>query len=189
EVKAIAQFERMLALVPDEPIVHYQLGTLYKLAGRTAEASARFERAAALNPRLAAARFQLYNMYRQAGRQLDAASALQVFQQLKKQAEGAAIAEDVDWCNYAEVYDPPVTPAAAPVLAAFDDRALEGVVDSGTAGLAAIDSTGTGQTDLLVWSSRGIALYRRGVERVTDAGLNGVTDVISIALGDFDNDG
>src|SRR5206468_6502926 len=116
EVKAIAQFERMLAMVPDEPIVHYQLGTLYKLAGRTADALARFERAAALNPRLAAARFQLYNIYRQSGRQQDAANALQIFQQLKKEEERAAIAEDVDWCNYAEIYDPPATPAPAASL-------------------------------------------------------------------------
>src|SRR5439155_11901895 len=108
----------------------------------------RFEHAAQLNPRLAAARFQLYNMYRQAGRQLDAAGALQVFQQLKKQAEGAAIAEDVDWCNYAEVYDPPVTPAPAAVSVAFDDHVLDSAADSNTAGLAAIDSTGAGQTDL-----------------------------------------
>lgn len=111
---AVRQFEQMQVLVPTEPIVHYQLGTLYKLAGRTQDALAQFERAARLDPRLAAARFQLYNMYRQAGRQQDAAEALRIFQELKKQSEGAAIPEDVEWSSYAEIYDPPMTPAPSP---------------------------------------------------------------------------
>ena len=188
--QAIEQFQRLAELVPQEPIAHYQLGTLYKIEGKREQARQEFERAAALNPLLAAARFQLYNLYRQAGRSSDAAQALAEFQRLKKQAEGAAVPEDVDWCVFAEIYDPPVAsplPAGKPALA--EDTLLDGLVDPATAGLAAIDSTASGNADLLVWSSRGIALYPNGAARPRDAGLSGLRGVISVAPGDFDNDG
>ena len=122
----------MAALAPDEPIAHYQLGTLYKFAGKAAEALAAFERAVRLDPRLAAARFQLYNMYRQAGRTEEAAATLEVFQTLKKQSAGAAIPEDVDWCDYAEIYDPPRPSAPTPATpeSEFEDRPLEGAFDA-----------------------------------------------------------
>ena len=124
-----------------------------------------------MNPLLAAAHFQLYNLYRTAGRQPDAARELATFQQLKKDAEGAAVPEDVDWCNFAELYDPPRQPASPPrrARAAFDDKTL-----GPATGMLAIDSTGTGQTDLLVWSSAGIQLYRRGTELLADTGLRDI---------------
>jgi tetratricopeptide (TPR) repeat protein len=184
---AVAQFERMIQLVPDEAIGHYQLASLYKLQGRTGEAQAQFEMAAKLDPQLAAARFQLYSFYRQAGRAEEAARVLAEFQRLKKQAEDAVIPEDVDWCIYAEIYDPPATPRALPAATApvYEDRVLEGAA----AGLLAIDATGEGRTDLLAWSARGVALYRQGSELVADSGLAGLTGVISVAAGDFNNDG
>ncbi len=188
---ALAQFERMAVLTPEEPIVHYQLGALYKMEGRLEEARKHFELAAKLDPNLSAPQFQLYNIERQAGRMEQAQQHLEAFKKLKKKAEGAAIAEDVDWCTYAEIYDPPVTPTVVADTPApsYQDKTLDGSVDPKTAGMVAIDSTGTGQTDLLVWSSKGAALYRRGTDRVNDAGLSGLTGVIFVAPGDFDNDG
>lgn len=182
--KATAQFERLVKIAPDEPIAHYQLGTLYRAAGKTTAAIAEFVRASQLNPLLAAAHFQLYNLYRTTGRQPDAARELATFQQLKKDAEGAAVPEDVDWCNFAEVYDPPRKPTAVPSETQYDDRTL-----GPATGLLAIDSTGAGQTDLLTWSSSGIRLYRRGADLVADTGLQSVKDVLSVAAGDYDNDG
>jgi tetratricopeptide (TPR) repeat protein len=184
---AIEQFEHLLTLAPDEPIVHYQLGTLYRLQDRTDDARVQFERAAQLNPQLAAAHFQLYNLYRQSGKQAEAAHELQEFQRLKKQAEGAVIPEDAEWCNLAEIYDPPVTPAPRTTLAAaeFDDK----VLDFPATGAALIDSTGTGESDLIVWGTTGIALFRHGTDRVADSGLEALKGVISAAPGDFDNDG
>jgi predicted nucleotidyltransferase len=110
---------------------------------------------------------------------------------LNKQNEGAAVPEDVDWSSYAEIYDPPVSIAAGPAATAlvYDDHVLENLVDARTAGLATIDSTGAGDVDLLVWSRRGISLYRKGIDRANDTGLDGLTGVISAAPGDFDNDG
>ena len=184
---AVAQFERMIQLVPDEAIGHYQLGSLYKLEDRTSEAVAQFELAAKLDPQLAAAQFQLYNLHRQEGHAEEAARALAEFQRLKKQAENAVMPEDVDWCVYAEIYDPPAVPRALPAATApvYEDRVLEGAA----VGLLAIDSTGEGRTDLLAWSARGVALYRRGGELAADSGLAGLTGVISVAAGDFNNDG
>jgi len=74
------------------------------------------------------------------------------------------IPENVEWCNYAEIYDPPEARAEAAMLAIteFTDTRLEGKVDPATAGLTVIDSTGSGQTDLLVWSSQGIRCSSRG---------------------------
>ena len=186
---AIGQFRAMLRLTPEEPIAHYQLGALYRQVGKTGEAMAEFEQASKLNPLLAAVHFQLYNLYRQTGRATDAAAQLQTFQALKKSQEGAAVPEDVDWCNYAEIYDPPRGRAVRQVAAILDDKTLPLKVDPKTAGLAAIDSTGKGQVDLLVWSEGGVALYRNGVAPVADSGLQGLKGVVDIAPGDFDNDG
>jgi len=182
---AITQFEGMIQLVPDEAIAHYQLGSLYKQQGHTDQARTQFELAAKLDPQLAAARFQLYNLYRQEGQAEDAARALAEFQKLKKQQEGAAIPEDVDWCVYAEIYDPPEAPAEKTAASApvYEDHVLEGT------GFVPIDSAGDGHTDLLTWSARGVVLYRQGTELVADSGLAGLTGVISVAAGDFNNDG
>jgi Tfp pilus assembly protein PilF len=103
--KAIHQFEQMVKLVPDEPISHYNLGALYRLAGKTDEAIREFQIAAKLDSTLAAPHFQLFNLLRTSGRQDEAKPELEIFQRLKKQQEGAAIPEDVEWSMYAEVYD------------------------------------------------------------------------------------
>ncbi|MES1261344.1 MAG: FG-GAP-like repeat-containing protein, partial [Acidobacteriota bacterium] len=188
---AVDQFTAMLKLTPEEPIAHYQLGALYKQLGKNAEAASQFEEASKLNPLLAGAHFQLYNLYRQMGRAQEASQQLQTFQALKKQQEGAAVAEDVDWCNYAEIYDPPraVTPSGNEPAPSFDDKTLADRVDVKSAGMTAIDSTGKGQIDLLVWSARGISLYRQGTTLVADSGLGDLKGVIHVAAGDFDNDG
>ncbi|MCU1329584.1 MAG: Tetratricopeptide 2 repeat protein [Bryobacterales bacterium] len=185
---AIEQFEAMLRLTPDEPVVHYQLGALYRQEGRTQDSIARFEQAVKLNPLLAAAHFQLYTLYRQGGRAADAAAQLKLFQDLKKQQETSATPEDVDWCNYAEIYDPPrsVTPPAA-VQPVYSDRTLLGTTDA--SGLLALDATGKGQTDLLVWSPAGVSLFLRGTTPSPDSGLGSLKAIVNIAQGDFDNDG
>ncbi len=188
--KATAQFERMIQLAPDEAIGHYQLGALYRAADRAKDAEAQFQRAAELNPLLAAPHFQLFNLYRTSGRAQDAARELAIFQKLKQQAEGAATAEDVDWCTYAEVYDPPRKSTPTPIdPAQFEDKVLGAPVEAKTAGMAVIDSTGTGEADLLVWSANGVRLYRRGTELVADSGLGDIKGALFIAPGDFDNDG
>ncbi len=71
----------------------------------------------------------------------------------------------------------------------FDERPLEGAVDPKTAGSLTLDSEGNGQTDLLVWSKLGVRLYRHGTDLVADSGLGSVAGVISVAAGDYDNDG
>jgi tetratricopeptide (TPR) repeat protein len=185
---ATAQFERMIQLVPHEAIPHYQLGTLYKLQGKTAEAQAQFELAEKLDPQLAAARFQLYNLYRQQQQADKAAAELAEFQRLKKEAEGAAIPEDVDWCVYAEIYDPPgapTGPARGTTPPTNEDHVLEG----SASGILPIDSTGDGSTDLLAWAPGGVRLYRHGREPVADSELGDLTGVVSVATGDFNNDG
>src|SRR5580658_3189107 len=93
---ALAQFRGMERLVPDEPVTHYQIGAILKTKGDSDGAIKEFEIARQLNPRLAAPHFQLYGLYRQRDPQASAAE-LRIFQDLKKQQEGAAIPEDMEW--------------------------------------------------------------------------------------------
>jgi len=176
--RAIAQFEGMIARTPNEAIAHYQLGTLYRQANRNADAQKQFETAAALDPQLAAARFQLYNLYRLAGNAEQAKSYLAEFKRLQTLQKTWVIPEDVEWCDYAEIYDPRSGAAGATATVA-----------TATAESALIDSTGSGQIDLLTWSPQGIKLLLRGQQLASATGLEGVTGVIDVALGDFDNDG
>ena len=190
---AISQFEGMIARTPDEPIAHYQLGTLFRQVNRNAEARTQFESAAKLDPQLAGARFQLFNMDRLAGNAEQAKLYLADFQRLQQLQKTWVIPEDTAWCNYAEIYDPPEARAAAPPPPEpkYTDTRLAdaGTVDAATAGLTLIDSTGRGQTDLLVWSSQGVELFLRGQQLADNTGLEGLTGVVDIASGDFDNDG
>jgi len=185
--RAVAQFERMIQLVPDEAIGHYHLGSCTKLEGRSGEAVAQFELAAKLNPQLAAAQFQLYNFHRQEGHAEEAGARAGGIPAAQEAGGRRGRSEDVDWCVYAEIYDPPAAPRAIPpaTTPVYEDHVLEGTA----AGLLAIDSTGEGLTDLLAWSARGVVLYRHGSELVPDSGLEGLTGVISVAAGDFNNDG
>jgi tetratricopeptide (TPR) repeat protein len=121
--KALVEFEGMARLVPTEPVTHYQIGTLHKIRGEgnaaikdseTAAAIQQFETARDLNPLLAAPHFQLYGLYRQVNRPADAAAELRLFQEAKQRQEGAAVPEDMDWCSYAEIYDPIDEPPPAP---------------------------------------------------------------------------
>jgi tetratricopeptide (TPR) repeat protein len=189
--RAIAQFEGMISRVPGEAIAHFHLGLLYRQANRLADAQRQFEIAANLDPQLAAARFQLYNLSRPTGNAAQTARYLADFERLRELQKTWVIPEDAEWCDYAEVYDPPAARAQGYVLAVsqYMDTRLEGAVDAATAGLTLIDSTGTGQTDLLVWSARGIKLYLRGQQLATATGLEGITGAIAVAPGDFDNDG
>ena len=189
--RGIVQFEGMISRVPGEAIAHFQLGLLYRQANRSADAQKQFETAADLDPQLAAARFQLYNLSRPTGNTAQTARYLADFERLRELQKTWVIPEDAEWCDYAEVYDPPTSRAGGYVLAVsqFTDTVLEGTVDPATAGMTLIDSTGTGQTDFLAWSARGVKLYLRGQQLATATGLEGITGVVGVAPGDFDNDG
>src|SRR5271157_112587 len=187
--KALAQFREMVRLVPNEPVPHYQLGVLYKLKDDNTAAIAQFEAARDLNPRLAAPHFQLYGLYRRGGRLDRAAEELRIFQELKKQQEDAPVPEDMEWCYYAELYDPidasPSAPLAAPVYRL--EKLAEGFGGPGS-GVATLLGT-NGRPDLIAWSASRVALFRNGRTLAENSGLEEMRDVQFIAPGDFDNDG
>jgi tetratricopeptide (TPR) repeat protein len=189
--QAMAQFQGMIERSPGEPIGYYQLGALYRQLNRNAEAQRQFERAAELDPQLAAAPFQLYNLHRLAGDTASAARYLADFQRIQEAQKTWVTPEDVEWCQYAEIYDPPEerVPGAAAPEPTFTDIPVEGSVDVRTGALALIDSTGAGQTDLLAWSARGIQVFRRGRQPAVSSGLEGLRGTLDVAPGDFDNDG
>lgn len=191
--KAIAQFEGMEKLVPSEPVTHYNLGVLYKLTGKPVAALQQFEASARLNPNLAGPHFQLYNIYRVMGREEDATREERIFQDLKKRSAGAAVPEDLDWSYYAEIEDR-VDPANArnessPVPLRWQTIRLGANADAASVGMTVADVSGKGGADLIVWSSQGIQIFRRGGPERVDAGLGDVRDVLYVAPGDFNNDG
>ena len=210
---ALAQFEGMARLVPNEPVTHYQMGSILKARGEQAAAVKEFETARSLDPRLAAPHFQLYGLYRQLDRADEAAAELRTFQDLKKQQEGAAVPEDMEWCFYAEIYDPINAPAPAPLsVPVYRSERIAAGFDAGAAGVAAITLDGGTRPDVLAWSAGKVGVYRGaaggrarqsasgsgagGQARQSasgpgagESGLEGLRDVVFIAPGDFDNDG
>ena len=190
--KAIEQLDGMTKLVPSEPVTHYNLGSIYKLQNKTDLARKEFEASRDLDPALAAPHFQLFNIYRQAGQMEQANRELALFRERKKAQENDAIPkEDVEWCEYAEIYEPLVPEpdhSKAPVAFAFASSQLAGTAE-GASGLIALDAFGTGGADLLVYSAVGVDLYKSGKEKVAHSGLDGLRDVISVTSGDFNNDG
>ena len=182
---ATRQFEEMIKLVPGEPKSHYNLGVLYKQQDHIQDALAQFKIAVQLDPNLAAPHFQLYNVYRQLGQHDQAMAELQTFQKLKKDQEGAAIPEDMEWCDYAEIWDPiDMKPETAP-RATYETRTLAGEAS----GMLALDTEGVGRADLLAWSPKGISIYRNGSELMKNTGLESLGGIVSVASGDYDNDG
>jgi tetratricopeptide (TPR) repeat protein len=188
--KSLVEFEGMARLVPTEPVTHYQIGTLLKMKGETAEAIQQFETARDLNPLLAAPHFQLYGLYRQSNRPADAATELRLFQDAKQRQEGAAIPEDMDWCTYAEIYDPIDEPTPAPLAAPVYREEQFATGSAGNeAGLVALDLDGGPRPSLIAWGGGRAQLFRNGKTPVADSGLEALRDVVSIVPGDFDNDG
>ncbi len=190
--KARQQFEMMLRLVPNEPVSHYNLGTLLKLEGDNQKAAEQFEIASKLDPNLAAPHFQLFNLYRQLGRKEDSAKQLQLFQQIKKQQEGAAAAEDMEWSYYSEILDSlepvsqrPATPGPVKFLA----KRLAAPADPANVGVVAGDFDGNLSPDLAAWSGGRLRLFRNGSVEWTDPVVASMRDVVFAATSDFNNDG
>ena len=184
--RALTQFQKFVELVPNEAVAHYHLGTLNKLKANAAAATREFEAARDLNPRLAAAHFHLYGLYGQQNRPSEAATEMRIFQGLKKQAEGAAVPEDVDWCSYAEIYDPIDFAPAAPLPAAVYRDEKIGVAFTGA---TALTLDGGPRASLIAWSRERVVVFQNGAKPTTGSGLEDLRDVIFIAPGDFNNDG
>jgi Tfp pilus assembly protein PilF len=191
--KAIVQFEGLLKLEPSDPIGHYNLGVLLKLTGKPDLAVPHFEASARLNPNLAGPHFQLYNMYRQTGRKEEADLEQQVFLEIKKRTAGAAVSEDLDWSFYSEVYetiDPADGgPAPPPKELKWRKTAMGMIADPASAQIAVLDVDGDGRPDLIVWSSKEVKVFRNGAVTPSECGLGALTGIVSIAPGDFNNDG
>jgi hypothetical protein len=61
--------------------------------------------------------------------------------------------------------------------------------DAASTGLVAADIDGDGKPEILAWSANGVKVFKNGSQSPVDCGLTAVQDVISIAPGDFNNDG
>ncbi len=190
--EAIIQFEGMLALVPDEPISHYNLGLLFRLTDRNEESVVRFEEAARLDPNLAAPHFQLAHMYRRAGRLEDSKREQSLFQELKRAQRGAAIPEDLDWSDFAEIYDDPSSLEIAdagpsePILRPWTGSPVQAPRASRV--LLSVDLHGDGKPEILLGREAEILVLSPDGDSppLTVPPLNGL--VIDLEAGDFNND-
>lgn len=171
--RALAQFRQFVQLVPNDAVGHYNLGALLRTAGDSASAVREFETAAKLDHTLAAPHFQLFNLYRTTGRAEDAKRELAIFQGLKKQQEGAAIPEDVEWNAYAEIYDP-TEPASVPTE--ISPRFEKGVVLGEGTKAARFTST-----SLVLWSSSSVRIQPGGTILDNES-------VVDVSVADYNND-
>ena len=188
--KAIEQLRGMLRLTPNEPIAHYNLAAVLRAKGDLDAALPEFIKTETLNPYLAGPHFQLFSLYQRMGKKEDAARERHAFEEAKKRNEGAAVPEDMEWCFYAELYDPPdPRPYAGNESTKYEDHKLSSGWDRAVTGMLLLDSEGSGHADLLVWSPKQVVLYKDGSQAVPASGLASLRDVRSIAAGDFDNDG
>ena len=188
--KAIEQFQGMIKLVPTEAVAHYNLASVLRSKGDSDAALPEFLEAEKLNPNLAGPHFQLFSLYQRAQKREEAAKERQAFEEVKKRTEGAPVPEDMEWCFYVELDDPPeprATAASEPTK--YDDKVVSTGWNAAGTHLLAIDSEGSGKPDLLVWSRDRVELLKHGSELVKTAGLADLKDVVSIAAGDYDNDG
>jgi tetratricopeptide (TPR) repeat protein len=187
---AIEQLRGMIRLVPDEPKSHYNLAAVLRSKGDTQEAVHELLRAEQLDPNLAGPHFQLFTIYQRAGDKVAAAKERQLFEEVKKRNEGAAVPEDMEWSFYAELYDPPEPrPSAETAPTKYKDQSVSAGWDAANSHLALIDSQGNGHADLLVWSPERALLLKRGTEAANGSGLDHLRGIRDIAIGDFDNDG
>lgn len=162
QVKAVEQFEQMVKLVPNDAISRYNLGAMYRLAGRSDDAIRQFKESAKLDGTLAAPHFQLFNVLRTSGRMEEAKPELEIFQKLKKQQEGAAIPEDVEWNMYAEVLDVMADTSAPEKIAPLKFEARTGpAVASAVAGVW-IDYDHDYDLDEIRLSSKSVLMRNQG---------------------------
>lgn len=187
--KAIQQFRGMIKLVPNEPAAHYNLAAVLRSTGDNAGALPEFLEAARLNPNLAGPHFQLFTLYQRMGDKEAAARERKLFEEAKRRDENAAVPEAMEWCFYAELYDPPEQrPSAEDTPIRYEDHLISRNWNPG-ARMLLLDSEGSGHADLLVWSKERVTLHKRGFEEVKLSGLDELQDITDIAVGDFDNDG
>jgi hypothetical protein len=84
---------------------------------------------------------------------------------------------------------PPAPPAAPPAAAVYRDEKLAAGFTGGAAGTVALAVDGGARPSLIAWGNGRATLFRNGVKAADDSGLEDLRDVVSIAPGDFDNDG
>ena len=89
--QALAAFKRVLEVVPDEPLVNFDIGVVYERQGRLGEAEAAYRKVLEVKPDHVEAHLRLGRLYTETGR---TAEAVEAFERVLKLAGGTAQAAE-----------------------------------------------------------------------------------------------
>ncbi len=206
--EAIPPLERVVQDRPHDGAAWYLLALCKQRTGQPAEAD--FLRAVEHRPYLYSAYYQLYQSALRAGQDAKAQDYLAMFKTLR----ASPLGESIELPQYNQMGDlalaqplssvspPPITKSQYRLRTASTLFTWPGPVGPDTDpraarpnGAAAGDLDGDGRPDLVVplGAHGGVALLRqttdgRFLEAAVGSGLEGLTNVLSCAIGDFDND-
>lgn len=201
---AVASFQRASAIDPKDPDSLYFQGTCYEEMKQFDKAIAVFKNALEINPLHASAEFGLARSLQRTGHTVEAREAFKRFQHITSTKIGTPIGMSYgEQGHYSTVttLKEPETPEQKmiPVRLVEEPMAPEKVARNFTAtgGACMMDTTGSGQMDLLLMQSGAQAirvLHRRqdGAYEDLDAraiGLTATGHAVACTVGDFNGDG
>src|SRR5260370_446573 len=164
QIQAVDEFNKALGLAPSSARERLNYGLALLRAGKTKEGVAEIEKAQKQDPKIPHTWFNLGIAYKKDS-QYDKAIA---------QLEGMTRLV-------------PEEPKAQYKLAGHYKVNVKN--DERSAGILALDFDGDGRPDSLAWSASGVVLLKNGSTPVSNSGLEGLKGIVSIAAGDFNNDG
>jgi tetratricopeptide (TPR) repeat protein len=205
--EAVPCFETVVRRRPDDGAAWYLLAVCRHRSGQPAEAD--FQRALQHRPYLYSAYYQLYQIQMRAGREEEAKASLEQFKKLRESPLG----ESIELPQYNQMGElalatpPPAAPAPPVARSRYQlkpPQTLLALTNGHSSapppspllpGAAAGDLNRDGMPDLVVplGAPGRLALLRQTregqwVDATAGSGLEGVTNAVSGALGDFDND-
>jgi tetratricopeptide (TPR) repeat protein len=209
--EALAEFKKAAELAPDDADTHYFLGDLYSQQQKYADAEREFRRAAELDPFNVSAEFGLARALQRQGKTADAKPHFERFQKLTREKLGSPISQiygEQGPLSLARVVpgEPAVLPAISVQFKEVENiwrRAVQreyalpppNFPKRPGSGICVYDIDGDGHPDILLANHFGHAVLYKNTggwkfeDVTTGSGLEGITDAVGCAVGDYDNDG
>ena len=196
--EAIAAFKRVIAIDPKDPGANINLGQMYLQQRETTQAIELFRTALASEPFNVTAAYSLATALVRAGQTAEGQAAMQRFQSLRDSAYGLTYAQGyLQQGRHAEAIvstgvEPELVDAKTPAVS-FKDATPDAVAHLAARDITLFDMDGDGDLDLVSAGASGLRLFRNDAGRFVDASaavaIDGLSGIIGIVAGDYDNDG